>query len=397
MQLDKQTFQRLLLLVAFGVGLYWGLQNLDDLGAFLGVLLGLVMPFLIGGCVAFILTVPMRALERALFARYEKSKSRPGRIAYKLRRPLSLVLTILLVLGVIAVVLFLILPEVGRSLGMLAANIPPFIERATQLLQQYSDQVPLISSWLSSLELDWSGIVKSTWDFLQNGAGTLLGSVMGAAMSILGGLLTAVLAAVFSVYLLLQKEKLGGQGRKLLYGFLPEGGAGQTLSIAALSSRTFASFLSGQCLEAVILGCLFFIAMSVLRFPYALMISVLVGFTALIPLFGAFIGCAVGAFMILIIDPMRALWFVILFLVLQQIEGNLIYPKVVGGSVGLPSIWVLVAVTIGGSTMGIAGMLLFIPLCSVLYALLRRTVYERLQKKEVPPGEWESPPGGGTK
>lgn len=397
MQLDKQTFQRLLLLVAFGVGLYWGLQNLDDLGAFLGVLLGLVMPFLIGGCVAFILNVPMRALERALFARYEKSKSRPGRIAYKLRRSLSLVLTILLVLGVIAVVLFLILPEVGRSLGMLAANIPPFIERATQLLQQYSDQVPLISSWLSSLELDWSGIVKSTWDFLQNGAGTLLGSVMGAAMSILGGLLTAVLAAVFSVYILLQKEKLGAQCKKLLYAFLPQERAGQTLSIAALSSRTFASFLSGQCLEAVILGCLFFIAMSVLRFPYALMISVLVGFTALIPLFGAFIGCAVGAFMILIIDPMRALWFVILFLVLQQIEGNLIYPKVVGGSVGLPSIWVLVAVTIGGSTMGIAGMLLFIPLCSVLYALLRRTVYERLQKKEVPPGEWESPPGGGTK
>ena len=220
---------------------------------------------------------------------------------------------------------------------------------------------------------------------------------MGAAMSILGGLLTAVLAAVFSVYILLQKEKLGAQCKKLLYAFLPQERAGQALSIAALSSRTFASFLSGQCLEAVILGCLFFIAMSVLRFPYALMISVLVGFTALIPLFGAFIGCAVGAFMILIIDPMRALWFVILFLVLQQIEGNLIYPKVVGGSVGLPSIWVLVAVTIGGSTMGIAGMLLFIPLCSVLYALLRRTVYERLQKKEVPPGEWESPPGSGTK
>lgn len=387
MQLDKQTFQRLLLLVAFGVGLYWGLQSLSDLGAFLGVLLGLIMPFLIGGCVAFILNVPMRALERALFSRYEKSKSRFGQIAYKLRRPLSLVLTILLVLGVIAVVLFLILPEVGRSLGMLAANIPPFVERATQLIQQYSDQVPLISSWVSSLELDWSGIVKTTWDFLQNGAGTLLGSVMGAAMSIFSGLLTAVLAAVFSVYILLQKEKLGAQCKKLLYAFLPQERADQTLSVAALSSRTFASFLSGQCLEAVILGALFFVVMSLLRFPYALMISVLVGFTALIPLFGAFIGCAVGAFMILIIDPMRALWFVILFLVLQQIEGNLIYPKVVGGSVGLPSIWVLVAVTIGGSTMGIAGMLLFIPLCSVLYALLRKTVYERLQRKEVPPGK----------
>ena len=179
----------------------------------------------------------------------------------------------------------------------------------------------------------------------------------------------------------------------MLYALLPPDGADRALEILRLANRTFSSFLSGQCLEAVILGTLFVVAMTVCRMPYALLVGVLIALTALIPIVGAFIGCGVGALLIAITDPWKALAFVVLFLVLQQIEGNLIYPHVVGSSVGLPSIWVLAAVTLGGKLMGVAGMLFFIPLCSVLYALFRDFVKARLAKKQVPARKWrEEPP-----
>ena len=214
------------------------------------------------------------------------------------------------------------------------------------------------------------------------------------ATSLFSGLVNFCLGFIFAIYVLMQKEKLGRQTKKVLYAYLPEKYADKAVSIGSLAYKTFSNFLSGQCLEACILGMLMFIALSIFRFPYALMISVLTAFTALIPIFGAIIGCVVGAFCIFIVNPMQALWFIILFQVVQQLEGNLIYPHVVGNSVNLPSMWVLVAVTVGGSLMGVAGMLLFIPLCSVLYAVFRETVGRRLKTRKVPAGKWgeESPP-----
>ena len=206
------------------------------------------------------------------------------------------------------------------------------------------------------------------------------------------GVSTFVISLIFSFYVLLQKEKLGRQGRQVIYGLLPLRQADRTLDVLRLSGRTFSSFLSGQCLEACILGTLFVAAMTIFRMPYALLVGVLIALTALIPIVGAFIGCAVGALLIAIDDPWKALWFIVLFLVLQQIEGNLIYPHVVGSSVGLPSIWVLAAVTLGGKLMGITGMLFFIPLCSVIYALFRSYVKNRLVSKAVPPEKWRDPP-----
>ena len=214
--------------------------------------------------------------------------------------------------------------------------------------------------------------------------------VIGGVVS---GVSTFVIALIFSFYILLQKEKLGRQGRQVLYALLPERRADRTLEILRLSSRTFSSFLSGQCLEACILGTLFVAAMTIFRMPYALLVGVLIAFTALIPIFGAFVGLGIGAFLMLMVNPMDALIFTITFFVLQQIEGNLIYPHVVGGSVGLPSIWVLVAVTVGGSMMGVVGMLLFIPLCSVLYALLREAVHGRLAQKKAHGDEGEERAG----
>ena len=213
----------------------------------------------------------------------------------------------------------------------------------------------------------------------------MLSSTVSAAMSIISGVTTFFIGFVFAIYILLQKETLSRQFKKLMRAYLPEAVTDRTLEILHLIYETFSSFFAGQCLEAVILGTMFFIVLSIFQLPYALLIGVLIAFTALIPLFGAFIGCAIGAFLMLMVEPLNALVFLIIFFVLQQLEGNLIYPHVVGNSVGLPSIWVLVAVTIGGSTMGIVGMLVFIPVCSVLYTLLREAVNKRLNKKNPPP------------
>ena len=208
---------------------------------------------------------------------------------------------------------------------------------------------------------------------------------MSVASSIIGGLANTVLGMIFAIYVLLQKEKLSAVCKKLLYAWLPEHPVDTVVEVARLVQKTFSNFISGQCLEACILGLMFFISMSLFRMPYAAVISMLIAVTSLIPIFGAFIGCILGAFLILISNPMQAVWFIVLFLVLQQIEGNLIYPHVVGNSVGLPSIWVLVAVTTGASTMGVLGMLINIPLFSVIYTLLRRSSNEQIRKRHINP------------
>ena len=252
----------------------------------------------------------------------------------------------------------------------------------------------LLADW--NME-DWKNITQKAAELLQTWGGGIVSSGSMVIGGVVSGVSTFIIALIFSFYILLQKEKLGRQGRQVLYALLPERRADRTLEILRLSSRTFSSFLSGQCLEACILGTLFVVSMTIFRMPYALLVGVLIALTALIPIVGAFIGCGVGALLIAIADPWKALGFVVLFLVIQQVEGNLIYPHVVGSSVGLPSIWVLAAVTLGGKLMGIMGMLLFIPLCSVLYALFRDYVKTRLGQRHVPVHKWrDDPPAPGT-
>ena len=383
MEWNKSNMKKLLIVVAFAILLLVGLQNLPAVLAFFGFLLRLFFPFLLGLCIAFVLNVPLRFVERLLFR-----QKQPPRIVQKLRRPVSLLVTLVLVAGVLFVVLFLIIPEVGKTLQTLAGLIPPFITKTQAWVTELITQHPEWADWLTTLDIDWKGISTQVMEFLKNGTGTILNSTVSVATSVFSGLFNFFLGFIFSIYVLMQKEKLGRQIKKVLYAYLPEKYADVTVSISALAHKTFSNFLSGQCVEACILGILMFVALTVFRFPYALMISVLTAFTALIPIFGAIIGCAIGAFCILMINPIQALWFVILFQVVQQIEGNLIYPHVVGNSVNLPSMWVLVAVTIGGSTMGVAGMLLFIPLCSVLYAIFRETVGRRLHRRKVPAEKW---------
>ena len=252
----------------------------------------------------------------------------------------------------------------------------------------------MLEAWMEDLELNiqWSELSKKALALAQSMGTSLLTSGGGLMVGVVSGVSTFVIGLIFSFYILLQKERLARQGRQVLYGLLPERRADRVLAVLRLANRTFSSFLSGQCTEAVILGTMFAVSMTLLRLPYALLVGVLIALTALIPIVGAFIGCGVGALLIAVADPWKALIFVVLFLVLQQVEGNLIYPHVVGSSVGLPSIWVLAAVTLGGKLLGVIGMLLFIPLCSVLYALFRDYVKGRLRERNVPAEKWRDVP-----
>lgn len=386
MEWKKENLRGLLLVVCGGIAFYSLLQNLPAVAMAVGWVLGILGPFLLGGAMAFILNVPMRAIERRLFP------VRPGK-QVKGRRPMALLITLLAVIGVLVLASSVIGPGIAEAVRSLAAQVPAAAERLWAQISRLEQYLPMLESLLADWNMeDWKNITQKAAELLQTWGGGILSSGSMVIGGVVSGVSTFVIALIFSFYILLQKEKLGRQGRQVLYALLPERRADRTLEILRLSSRTFSSFLSGQCLEAVILGTLFVVSMTLFRLPYALLVGVLISLTALIPIVGAFIGCGVGALLIAVTDPWKALFFIVLFLILQQIEGNLIYPHVVGSSVGLPSIWVLAAVTLGGKLMGILGMLFFIPLCSVLYALFRSFVKDRLAEKKVPAVKWRDPP-----
>ena len=331
-----------------------------------GWILRILQPFFIGGVIAFVVNIPMKAIETKLLKRWK------GKIADKCKRPASLVLALLLIAALIYLVIQTVVPQIYATTLELGKKIPVFFDSLIKELEQLSAEYPDILKWvqeLENMEIDWNTLFQSLFGFMKNGVGSVLTSTVSVAGSIISTLINVVVAVVFSIYILTQKEKLGRQGRSILHAYLKEKVYTKVEKVLSMLYHNFTNFVTGQCLEAVILGCLFVVAMLIFRMDYAVMIGVLIAFTALIPIVGAFIGCTVGAFLLAINNPMTAVWFVIMFLIIQQIEGNLIYPKVVGNSVGLPSIWVLVAVSVGGSLFGIPGMLIFIPLVSTAYAV----------------------------
>lgn len=384
MQWNKQNVKWLLLVIFSGIAFFCVLQNLRIVLAGANALLGIFAPFLLGSAIAFILNVPMRAIERHLFPNTQK--------ADKVRRPLALILTLLAFCGVIGLAFNVIGPGVKDAVLSIAGQIPTAYERFQAQLLVWQEYLPQLEAFIIELNIDWRSISQKIIDLAQSWGSNLLSTGSGFIGNVVSALTSFIIGLIFSFYLLLQKEKLARQGRQVFYALLPTKHADHVLEILRLANRTFSGFLSGQCLEAVILGTLFVIAMTLFRLPYALLVGVLISLTALIPIVGAFIGCGVGALLIAITDPWKALIFIVLFLILQQIEGNLIYPHVVGSSVGLPSIWVLAAVTLGGKLMGIVGMLLFIPLCSVLYALFRDFIKHRLAQKGISSEKWQDPP-----
>lgn len=385
MELNRATMKKIMLLITFTVLLLVGVQRLDAVTGALLFLWGIVSPLFVGAAVAFILNVPMSFLERKLFHRSGGKPAGKGKkgLPPTLARVLSLLLTFALLAVVILLLVLVVAPQLVVSIKSLGGYAAAAVTRLAAWAEEQFAAYPQITDWLENLSIDWGGLAKSLWDFLTAGVGSVVSTTISATMQVFSAVSGGFISLIFAIYLLLQKEKLGLQCRKALYALAPKNGADQVVRVCSLSHRVFSSFITGQCVEAVILGTMFFISMTLLRIPYALLVGCLVAVTALIPIVGAFIGCIVGAFLLLMVSPMQAVIFVILFLVLQQVEGNLIYPHVVGSSVGLPSIWVLAAVSIGGSLMGVIGMLLSIPLASVAYTLFREFVYKRLKEKKL--------------
>ena len=383
MEFSRAAMRKLMLLITFAILLYTGLQHFGQVLAFLGFVGGVASPLLIGGALAFVLNVPMSFFEKRLFRPSPGGGRRKRGLPPKAVRILSLLMTLLVVAVIIPVLLLIIVPQLVESMAGLGATIVSAWRRFAAWAEEQFVAYPQIYSWLETLTVDWESLLASVVDFVRSGFGSVLSSTISATKSIVSAVSTVFVAVVFAVYILLQKEKLGLQCRKALYALLPKPGADKIVEVCRLSHKVFSSFITGQCMEAVIPGAMFFLCMTILRMPYALLVGCLIAVTALIPIVGAFIGCGVGAFLLLMVSPMQALIFVAMFLILQQVEGNLIYPHVVGSSVGLPSIWVLAAVSVGGSLLGVAGMLLFIPLTSVLYALFREFVYQQLREKGI--------------
>ena len=386
MELSRETVKRIKGLIVFAALVVACLWKYDVVVSVLAFIFHVIFPFVLGGAIAFILNVPMNFIQRHLFApeRVERHK-----IQKKIARPVSMLIVIFGVFGIVALVMFVLIPQLGDTFSNLGSSIQAFIPKVQEWAEKLFHDNKEIMTWVNSLKFDWNKIMDAGIDFFKNGAGSVLDSTITAAKSIVSGITTFFIAFVFAVYILLQKEKLGIQAKKVLFAFVRKGRDEAAMEVLSLTYNTFSNFLTGQCLEAIILGSMFVITMTLFKLPYALLVGIVIAFTALIPIFGAFIGCALGAFLIFMVDPFKALMFVILFLVLQQIEGNLIYPHVVGNSVGLPSIWVLAAVSIGGSLLGIVGMLIFIPIISVVYALFREIVYLKLRQKKINPKELE--------
>ena len=382
MELNLKNMKKILVLITFAVLLFWGLQNYVVLFEAVKSIFHIILPFILGFCIAFILTVLLRPVEH-LWDLMWKKKNR-GKVL-KMKRSVCLLVTVFFVIGVVFILLFMVVPEIVRTVSSVSDMLPKYFKslqpkwiELTERLRQYSVTLP-------KFEFDKAKLVTSVVDFLKKGGVSLFAKTAGITASFFSAVFNLVLGTVFSMYILMQKEKLAKQFKKFLLAFIPEKKVNAVLDVAGVSNRIFSNFVKGQLTEASIIGILCFIGMLIFSMPYATAISALVGFTALIPVFGAFIGTGVGAFLILIDEPKKAFWFIVFILVLQQIEGNLIYPRVVGKSVGLPGIWVFTSVAIGGSLFGIMGILISVPTCSVLYCLLQRPVNEHIKIKNSQP------------
>lgn len=386
LHIDKSVIKKLFVLISGCILFAWLVLDTSRATAMFTAVWNLFSPFVVGAGIAFVFNVPMRAIERQL-----ADIRRVG-----LRRSLSIILTILCLVLIVMFVFELLIPQIQMTVASLSQTIPVFVESLAAKLVVLMQDHPELSAWIQDAlkleSMDWSGILKEMLGFLSNQVSTVMGGAVSVIGSVTGAIINGVVSMVFAIYCLARKEILARQGRRVLYSLISEHRADEIIRVLRLTNATFSNFISGQCVEACILGCLFAVAMAIFKMPYISLVSVVIAVTALIPVVGAFVGCILGAFFILVNSPVQALTFIIMFLIIQQLENNLIYPRVVGTSIGLPGMWVLVAVTVGGELMGVGGMLLMIPLASVLYALMREFTEKRLAERGIPEEKLQEQP-----
>lgn len=377
MEISKKTLKSIFLGVVGCIVLYWLLIETERVKTIIQVIKNVVSPFFVGASFAFVINVPMRSME-GMLRKINKDS---------LRRAVAILLTFILVLLVLTLVFWLLVPQLIDTVQMLVPKLYTFFSDLEAWFKNLMQDNPQLMKWITDNtdfeNLDWAGLAQKLITMISNSLTTIVSGAFLALGSVSSFFINLFISVVFAIYCLFQKENLARQGRKLLYAFLPEKFSDEVIRVLRLSNATFSNFLSGQCIEVCILGLLFAVSMAIFRMPYIPLVSVLVAVTAFIPIVGAWVGCIFGAFFILVANPVQAFWFVIMFLVLQQIENNMIYPRVVGTSIGLSGMWVLVAVSVGGNLMGVAGMFLMIPVVSVAHTVLSEYTEKRLNTRDI--------------
>lgn len=371
-----QKFKEYWGIVTYIIILAYVIFNFKNIISGVENIIGILLPFIVGIAIAFMLNLVMRIFEERVFTFLDNKKYQKYS---RFKRPLSVALTFIFVFMIIFGLIRFIIPQLIDSISTLTDAIPAYMKSFEELISQYVSDTEILNTLWNNFLSAWREILQFTGQIVVSS----LSGVVNITVGFTSGLFNFILSVIFSIYMLLNKERLQLGMKKVLYAFSGRKFADKIMYLGKISNEAFSNYIGGQFIEAIIIGVLCFIGMLVLKMPYALLISVLVAVTALIPIFGAFIGTIPSAFIILIIDPMKALWFVIFIIVLQQVEGNLIYPKVVGSSLGLPPIWVMLAMIIGGNTFGLIGILLGIPIFSVIYKVFKEFVDKRLNYKNI--------------
>lgn len=372
MKKDILEMRKWIILILIAIFSYWGLNNFDKLLGVINTGYKVLEPFILGGVIAFVLNILVNKIEKYL-NKWIKNRR------FKLVRFISIILSLLIFILVIVFTAFLLIPELIENIQMLMGSVPGLMGDAQNSILNLLDKYPDIQNEISKMFAE-SGNVST---IISNVLNYFITGAIGFIGSLVSSFITIFTAIIFAIYMLAQKEYLIRGTKKVLYSLLNKKRADKLVEIGTLANKTFSKFISGQCLEAIILGGLMFIAFTISGFPYALMLAVLTAITSLIPIFGALIAMVIGAILIGIGDPVQAIIFIIVFQVVQQIEGNFIYPRVVGASVGLSPLWTLLAITVGGNLFGIPGILLGLPVASVLYALIKELVNGRLKNRAI--------------
>ena len=389
-EFSPKNMKKILLIVTYAIVLCLALLNLDVVFKVFGYLFNLLKPFIFGFCLAFILNIPLSKFESIVNKMKNKKskkskdtrKNHPEKKNTKLRL-LGILISLLIFIGIICLTMFLVIPEIINTFNIFKENIPTAFAKCQEWFADMMSNYPDIFEKIKSYTPDWQAIDADVTNIIKNAATGIIGGSIRFIIGIFSGVFNFFMGLVFAIYMLMQKETLVRQLKKLVNACVPENKANKLLYIGKITNNTFKKFFGGQFIEAILLGVLCFIGMQIFGMPYALTISVLIGVTALIPVFGAFFGTAIGAILILAVNPMQALWFVLFIIILQQIDGNLIYPKIVGDSVGLPGIWVMLAVLLGGNSLGILGMLVAVPIASVIYKLMQEKVNKNKSTEQV--------------
>lgn len=373
---DEKT-KNYFLLITYAIVLAYVFLNLDTVWNVVVTIIDLIKPFIIGICIAFVLNIPMKFFEEKVVGKLTKERS-------KLKRPLSLIITIVVLVGLIIGLMTFVIPQLAESCSTLVKNVPEYVDSLEKFMNKNINSKELLSS--DVIQEVYNKILSMGQNIIKiigQVAGVIVSHALDITMGVTSTIINIVMAFIVSIYILLSKEKLSNQIKKILYAYMKKENVIRFLKVSKIANIKFTNFVRSQVIEACILGVLCFIGMKICSMPYALLISTIIGVTALVPIFGAFVGAILSAFIVLMVSPIKVILFAIIFVVIQQIEGNLIYPFVVGNSIGLSALWVLFAITVGGNAFGVVGMLIGVPLFGVLYTLISITTNKRLEKRNI--------------